>query len=171
MATAYPYPLTNSEMAMWLRDPRRWYLEYYLGYQPAHRSPAGLRELGIRVHTALEAMYSPEHFDAVWIIDLLYGIAKEADGGEHEKELNAEHELAKTMVEGYPEWAQRGALDVVDQGQVAAELPDGDRAGVVRRQLFTAVQGRQHLFRHPLIHAAAPLPRPLLQLGPRGRRL
>ena len=118
--------ISNSEIQAWKRCPRMWYVNYYLGFVPAQEPATGTRQLGTRVHLALEGHYGHD-LDALTVLAVLYKIAKDAQP-EYEAELTAEHGLAHAMVEGYLEWlADEGAdadLEVVHTEQdVQVPLP------------------------------------------------
>ncbi len=49
--------ISNTEVNTWQRCRRKWFLAYFLGYQPAVEEVTGHRILGVRVHTALEGYY------------------------------------------------------------------------------------------------------------------
>jgi RecB family exonuclease len=110
--------LSQSEIATWTRCPRKWFIEYYLGYQPAGRVPYSNQLLGTRIHTALEAQYGYD-LDALAVLRLLYGIEIQANF-EYETELKAEQALAMIMVSGYREWAEQEGQDA-DLQVVATE--------------------------------------------------
>jgi len=86
-----------------------WFIEYYLGFTQADRLPYGKRELGIRVHTALDAHYGYE-LNALQVLQLLYAIEIQANP-EHEIELKDEMATAMIMVSGYLEWAEKEGKD------------------------------------------------------------
>lgn len=112
--------ISQSEMAMWARCPRKWFVTYYLGYVPAHESPANVRSQGTRIHTALEGHYG-YGLDPVATLHLLYAIESQAHP-DFEAELATEADTSVKMVEGYLEWA---AAEGVDAGlQVVATEQD-----------------------------------------------
>jgi hypothetical protein len=129
-------------MAKWVRCRRTWYLQYYLGFLPAHENPAGTRQLGTRVHTALEAHYGYQ-IDPVAVLAVVYRLAIET-APEYEQELRKEHELARIMIEGYLEWAQAEAIDnslqvVAVEADVRVPLP-GVPGVVLRSRLDQVVR-------------------------------
>lgn len=118
--------ISQSEMAKWVRCRRTWFLQYYLGYQLASENPVGTRQLGTRVHTALEAHYGYQ-VDPVAVLAVVYRLAIEKDP-EYEQELRKEHELAAIMVSGYLEWVDTEAKDaslqvVAVEADVRVPLP------------------------------------------------
>ena len=94
--------ISNSEIQLFLRCPRKWLVEYYWGFLPANPSPLGAANLGIRVHLALEAKFG-YGLDPLTVLDIIYGqeIATHPDLA---RELNADLEMSKIMVEGLLEW-------------------------------------------------------------------
>lgn len=115
---------------MWERCPRRWLTEYYFGMLPATANPASTRDQGLRWHTAMEAHYHPDpqrRFDLGFVLDVLYGMALE-QYPDSTKDLQAAHEMARIMAEGYLEtvaaegWDAR--LKVVEpEAEVRIPLP------------------------------------------------
>jgi len=93
---------SNSEIQLFLRCPRRWLTEYYWGFLPANPSPLGAANLGTRVHLALEAKFG-YGLDPGTVLDILYG-AEVANHPDLARELNADLEMSKIMVEGLLEW-------------------------------------------------------------------
>lgn len=101
--------LSQSEIAAWLRCPRMWFIEYYLGFVRADEPPFGNRWLGIRVHTALEGHYG-YGLNALQVLNFLYEIAIQAQP-EFEIDLKNEKALGLIMVSGYLEWAEKEGKD------------------------------------------------------------
>jgi len=94
--------ISNSEMNLWARCPRSWFITYYLGMVPAVEYPTGARQTGTRVHTAMEGLYG-YGLDPLLVLKLLYA----AEINEHPEagdDLRKEWDLANAMVEGYQEW-------------------------------------------------------------------
>jgi hypothetical protein len=110
--------VSNSEIFAAQRCWRNWYLTYYLGMVPALEIPHGSRQLGIRVHTALEGLYGYE-LDPLIVLQILYKAAIEAQP-EYEAELLKERTMAETMVDGYVMWLAEEGADA-DQRVVATE--------------------------------------------------
>ena len=52
-----PIRVSNSEIQMWLKCRRRWYLSYYEKWRPRDPVVTGALALGSRVHAALEVYY------------------------------------------------------------------------------------------------------------------
>lgn len=103
--------LSNSEMKLWRRCKRQWFLAYRArkGWpEPDFGKPTGL---GTRVHNALEKFYDPA-YDGDVMADLLEGI--ERDVQEYpglETEIRKEGDLAERMLEGYFQWLEETGKD------------------------------------------------------------
>lgn len=118
--------ISNSEISTWQRCRRKWFVSYYLGYQPASEEVTGNRILGTRVHTALEGHYG-YGLDPLAVLGVLYQIELDASP-EFESELMAERDLASAMIEGYIEWAAETGADaglrvVSTETEVTVPLP------------------------------------------------
>jgi PD-(D/E)XK nuclease superfamily len=118
--------VSNSEMAMWLRCRRKWFVTYYLGYHPDTEEITGNRILGIRVHTAMQGMYG-YGLDPLAVLGVLYSIELERSP-EYETELLSERDLASAMVEGYIEWVASSGEDaslsvVATEAEVVVPIP------------------------------------------------
>lgn len=104
--------ISNSEMATFKEDRRKWMLGYYLGLEPRQKTVDGPLPLGTRVHYALE-MYYTNNDDPV---EIYVQQAKEdhvwllADGRDDTKFLK-ESELGRIMLEGYMEWIEETGAD------------------------------------------------------------
>jgi RecB family exonuclease len=123
-------PVSNSEISTYLRCRRKWYLTYVLWLQPRKEDePAtGVRQLGMRIHQALEAdvKFGTADGPLSWL-DQIYGAEKLARLDAVE-DLNREHDMAKTMLSGYLEWAAENGIDegievVGAETDVVTELP------------------------------------------------
>jgi PD-(D/E)XK nuclease superfamily len=138
--------ISNSEMNLWARCPRSWFITYYLGMVPAAESPVGARQTGTRVHTAMEGLYG-YGLDPILVLKLLYA-AEINEHPEFEGELRKEWDLANAMVEGYQEWVISEGKDadlavIATEQDVRVPLPmAGEFAGQVelRGKLDVAVQ-------------------------------
>jgi len=103
--------LTNSEMAVWRRCRRRWWLGQYRGLrrrsEVEFNRPTGI---GNRVHDALADYYDPElRRDPVTTVNMTEARDLET-APQHEDDIRKECGLARLMVEGYVEWlAETGA--------------------------------------------------------------
>lgn len=110
---------TNSAMQTFQDCRRRWWLEYYKKLSSGPRSVTGAAALGTRVHQALAVIYVPEGEDAgdpfgelAWTVadDRRYLESINAPAPKF-KELEAEHDFASIIIEGYLEWLQDTGAD------------------------------------------------------------
>lgn len=110
-------PISNSEIQVFRDCPRKWYLQYYLGYGMKKKKVLGPLALGSRVHNSLEKFYR----DGVLVEDS-YEEALELDrqkfledGDDQDPELEKkfwdEADLGRIMLEGYLEWVDENNLD------------------------------------------------------------
>lgn len=125
--------VTNTEQRTFKECRRRWWLQFHRYLKPKTEdrplvSPLGL---GFRVHDALETHYTGG--------DALASIASQYESEELvllaqqqgvEKEFQKEFSLAKTMLEGYLEWAAETGIDdglklVGVEHELQAEAFDG----------------------------------------------
>ena len=118
--------VSQSEIYAYTRCRRNWYLTYYLGMVPTDEAPTGNRQLGSRVHTALEAYYGYK-LDPLAVLALLYRI-EVSKAPEYEAELKAEFDLAEAMVSGYIEWLAESGADadfetVATETDIRVDLP------------------------------------------------
>lgn len=108
--------ISNSEMQMFKDCGRRWWLTYYLelGIPEDQEDPTGVRNLGARLHAALQAMYE-RNADPIAAIDEIYAddLHKlvEADRLEKYTKLQEEQDLAHAMLEGFLQWMAENAID------------------------------------------------------------
>ena len=87
-----------------------------------------------------------------------------ADSHTHRCEYAAIHSrVGPRRIFEHPHIVAHNFAGKSNQRQVVAELPDGQRAGEMRRQLFAAIQPGEHLLRNPR-HRAAFARRQLFQL-------
>lgn len=110
---------TNSALQTWSDCRRRWWLEHYLKVASGPQARTGAAALGTRVHAALAVLYVPEgeepgdpFAELEWCLadDRRYLESVNAPPA-RVKELEAEHEFAKIIVEGYLEWLQETGAD------------------------------------------------------------
>jgi len=135
--------ISRSEMEDWARDPRKWYLTWYLQYRPAVEYPTGARNLGSRYHAAMQLHYGPEPIDALLVLDVLYAAEIEAHP-DFADELEKDRELSKIMAEGWFEHAAAEGLDahhrvVAVEQEMTVPLPGLPGYGI-RVKLDQAVQ-------------------------------
>ena len=101
--------ISNSEIATFDRCRRKWYAAYYLGLAPAEPDIVGNAILGTRIHAALEGLYG-YGLDPLTVIATLYQQAID-EHPDWRTELQAEMDLATTMLDGYIEWAAETGID------------------------------------------------------------
>lgn len=119
-------PISNSEIALFDRCRRHWYLAYYLGTAPDEPEVTGVRILGTRVHAAMEGLYGYD-LDPLAVLGAMYTMAI-AQFPASEADLRAERDLASAMVEGYVEWvaetgADAGLRVIATEQDVQVPLP------------------------------------------------
>lgn len=132
--------ISQSELATWARCPRKWYASYYLGCVPTEEPVCSSRELGTRVHTALEAAQGYD-MDPIVVLTVIYQMLLD-EHPEVSQDILKERELATIMVSGYTEWLAAEGLDahletVATEAEVKVPMPGLD--GVLLRARLDAV--------------------------------
>jgi hypothetical protein len=124
---------SNSEIQTWKSCRRRWWLTYYLqlGLRPDLEKPTGVRNLGARMHAALQALYE-RGADPIAAIDEIYEdeftICTFKGRDDLIPELQQEQDLAHAMLEGYLQWLTEEAADagyVIIASEQIVEVPSG----------------------------------------------
>jgi hypothetical protein len=100
--------VTNSELQTYKRCRRQWWLRYYRKMGLKAKSPVGALQLGTRVHTCLEALYNGD--DPLEVHDALVEEAV-VEVPSKEKELRAEADLSRAMLEGFVQWLEETGED------------------------------------------------------------
>jgi hypothetical protein len=144
---------SNSEIQTYKHCRRRWWLKYYLqlGLRPDLENPVGVRNLGSRIHAALQQFYE-RGADPIAAIDEIYSdeITILTFKGREElvPELQEEQNLAHAMLEGYLQWLADEAKDagyVVIASEQVIEVPSGYPGiflrGVVDQQRQRQIDG------------------------------
>lgn len=144
--------LTNSEVAVWNRCRRKWWLAFYRRLIFGQRDYFGAREIGNRVHRALEGWYVPEGQERVDPRDALeraivddwtqisrqvheHGVQGDEEQvlGELATKFNDAVSLERAMIEGYVEWLQETGEDAnlkIEQPEAIIHTPiEGEVAG------------------------------------------
>lgn len=106
--------ITNSEMAMYKRCPRKWMLGYHMRLgtpDPDFGRPTGL---GTRVHDALAKLYDPR--EPVSDADVINYMRKQVEKDlekypAYADDINKEADLAVIMMEGYLQWLAETGSD------------------------------------------------------------
>lgn len=124
---------SNSEIQTYKDCRRRWWLTYYLqlGLRPDLENPVGVRNLGSRIHAALQAYYERgvnpiDAIDEIYSDDLTLLTFNGRD--ELATALQEEQDLAHAMLEGYLEWIASQATDagyVIIASEQIIEVPSG----------------------------------------------
>jgi len=104
--------VSNSEIQMFQKCRRRWYLTYYERWRQRDVAVVGPLALGSRVHAALETYYKGEgplieQYDLLLNEDRMLA----ASMGQDLSVLEQEGELGKLMLEGYLEWVAEEGID------------------------------------------------------------
>ena len=108
--------ISNSEIQAFKSCRRRWWLTYYreLGLKRYEESPAGPRQLGTKVHAALQGYYQ-EGLQMVDTVTELYQLDIDfytaRDQPEKVLEIRKEFDLAHAMVSGYEDWLEESGVD------------------------------------------------------------
>lgn len=111
-----PIKVSNSEIQAYKSCRRRWWLTYYreLGIKRYEEAPAGPRQLGTKIHAALQGYYQ-EGLDMIEMITELYqhDIEWYTEQEQPAKvlELRKEFDLAHAMVTGYEDWVEESGVD------------------------------------------------------------
>jgi transcriptional regulator with XRE-family HTH domain len=125
VAREYTHYFSNSELRAFKRCRRKWWLGWYRGLRPASESPVGVRQIGNRLHRALQMHYLPGTLGSPTV--MLDALEREImiDAGqlpawtlpEVREQFTKEANLERIMLEGYLEWlTETGAdseLDVI----------------------------------------------------------
>ena len=117
--------LSHSEMAMWRRCRRKWYLSQHRGLRRVGVSFNDAFGIGNRVHDALSSYYDPEkRLDPVQFVRGTVA-ADLVKYPEHEDTINKEAAQAELMISGYLDWLSETGID---QG---LEVIESEKAVVV----------------------------------------
>lgn len=105
--------LTQSELQLWLRCQRKWWLSVYRRMRIKTVLPYGALMLGTHVHDALAAKYGMGK-DPIAVFNLIYAQLM-ANLPEDQESLvgriNQDHELGRIMLEGYLQWVGETGVD------------------------------------------------------------
>lgn len=104
---------SNSELRVWKRCHRKWWLSQYRQLRQKREGAVGARELGTRIHTALAGWYVPdgeERADPMEVLERT--IAEDLERvPEQAKEIAEEADLARAMVSGYMQYLEEEGVD------------------------------------------------------------
>ena len=127
-----PLTVTNSEIQTFKSCRRKWYLAYYreLGLRRTEVPIVGARQLGLRVHTSLHAMYA-EGANPVTVVRELYAEVERENpdiDAETLRKLRSEADLGSAMLEGYVMWISEEGIDEglhLMAAETTLEVPSG----------------------------------------------
>jgi PD-(D/E)XK nuclease superfamily len=148
-------PVSNSEISLFLRCRRHWYLKYVLWLAPdGGEPPVGNMQLGSRVHLAFEAFFkSGQQYSLQYWLDQVYGAAL-LQFAPYAEEVRREHELARVMIDGYVDWSAEEGLDEgteIIAAEQDVQVPMPGMAGITLRgrldQMIRRVRDGAVLFR------------------------
>lgn len=103
--------ISNSEIQAFKDCRRKWYLNYYRELAPKKKEQTGIRNLGIRVHTALYEYYVNGTHPRLTLARLADEDMEQLTELDDLKKFNSEIELAKIMVDGYLDWLAETGVD------------------------------------------------------------
>jgi RecB family exonuclease len=120
--------VSNSQLQTFKRCRRKYWLTYVRKLKPRSYAKTGARQLGTRVHGALQAYYAGfistgpdiivgnqvEGLTAAlaWLDELRrLELAEAGEDGQVVADVEKEHALAVTMVEGYAQWLEESGAD------------------------------------------------------------
>lgn len=153
--------VSNSEIQTFKDCRRRWWLTYYreLGLRRDSNRMVGARELGTRIHVALDGLYSRDE-NPITTLDEIYAhdIAEVKSRPQWDEtlviDLQKEQSLAHAMIEGFMDWREESGIDegleVVGVEQVVQvpipEVPGVHLRGKMDQRVYRKVDGAR-LFR------------------------
>lgn len=101
--------ISNSEVQLWKKDRRRWFIQYYLRKVPAGHVVTGTFPLGTRMHAALEGYYE-YGLDPVNTARMIYAKVLE-DAPYAGEDIQKEADLVDAMLSGYMDWIEETGQD------------------------------------------------------------
>lgn len=153
--------ISNSEIQSWKRCRRKWFLHYYLGWQPdpLRCAPTSTSLLGTRGHIALQGYYG-HALNPLVVLHSIYTLEMEKRP-DAQDDLRKEYDMLVAMLEGYAEWLTE---ENADQGlvPVGAEMemsyPLGNMSGVdvwltahLDVVVFDRIRGRYMFIDHKFV--------------------
>lgn len=103
--------LTNSEMQVFRRCRRRWWLSYVRGFEHPEHGAIGPLSVGNLVHDSLAAYYNPkDNRDPLAVLQATL-VEKVAFFPVLEKIILGEGDLSRIMLEGYMQWLEDSGAD------------------------------------------------------------
>lgn len=144
MDKTYDRYVSNSELQTFKRCRRKWWLAWHRGLHLRHESPVGVRQVGNRLHRALQFHYSPSGpidllaaLEGLILVDRAAMEESPIVNDDVRAKFEKEADLERIMLEGYLEWlAATGAdseLEIVAAEQyVEAGLTEfDDRVAII----------------------------------------
>lgn len=141
---SFEHYVSNSELKTFKRCRRKWWLSWYRGLRQRDESPIGVRQIGNRLHRALQQHYVPGGpKTTTQLLDALEreimsdrSILGETTSWEVRERFEKEADLERIMLEGYIQWlAETGAdseLEVISAEQyVEAELTEFGNVAII----------------------------------------
>ena len=156
--------ITNSELGMFQRCRRAWWLSYYRKLRQRRFYSAPL-SVGSLVHRALEEYYDPEKGGDPQTSILERARAAIEAAPEHADAIASDAELAGIMVSGYLDWlAEEGAdanLEVYAAEQTIAVSLDDDHVlqGKLDARAYRRTDGARLFLEHKTVANLANLPK------------
>jgi PD-(D/E)XK nuclease superfamily len=101
--------ISNSEVQLWKKDRRRWFIQYYLRRVPSGFNVTGTFPLGTRMHAALEGYYAYGLDPVITARQIYAHVLEEAPfAGE---DIQKESDMVDAMLSGYMEWIEETGED------------------------------------------------------------
>lgn len=140
--------ISNSEIQAFKRCRRKWWLTWHRGLSPRVERLTGVRDIGNRIHRALQGWYVPDGEPRVdprdglerALVDDLTRITRFVGNGDMSPseldKLEKSASLERAMVEGYVEWLEETGADenlsvIASETYVEAPLYELDAGGSV----------------------------------------
>lgn len=112
--------VSNSELQTFKRCRRKWWLAWFRGLQEKAEAPVGARQVGNRIHRALQTYYVPDgkfqpsalmdELERLIVIDRTLALSNVMNP-ETAKQFESEADLERIMLEGYLEWLTETGAD------------------------------------------------------------
>ena len=101
--------ISNSEVQLWKKDRRRWYIQYYLRKVPSGDNVTGVVPRGPPIHAALEGYYE-YGLDPANTARQIYAQVS-AEFPEYGEDIQKEANMVDAMLSGYTEWLEETGAD------------------------------------------------------------
>lgn len=118
--------ISNSEIRSFTACRRKWYLSSYRKLTPIKYAAVGARQLGTRVHAALESYYSTDparYRNLDYALGVLETLRDEeiASQASTDEEINGQHDMSRAMIINYVDWVENEGMDF-GMEVIAAEI-------------------------------------------------